>query len=462
MNEPWNTKWVEIEPLGGGGQGDTFLVKSLIHESKRAVLKLLKGHKVQDPKARRRMYQEVANLKILRSAGGKVPEVLDGNTENFEDVNLPLYFVMEHIEGNTLANVVQQSTGLSVETSVGIALELCSTVRVAVKEGIVHRDIKPENIIVRSVAPPDIVMVDFGLSFNEDDALHLTDTEETLDNKFLSLPERRGPDENKRDPRSDFTGVCAILHYCLTKCIPRNLRDSQGRPPHQWPNYLLSGKIQNEAQRTALNLLLNRGLNYEIDSRFQTIDELTNRLVEILNPGSQEISEDLETVLIRETAALRKNDRTTQLNEYFENVQSLHQSMILKLSEITTRFQNHRNFFYLMPISGRFERLNGKTQEGDLLALERFGFGAHNHQKIALQIHYKVVAQGAECSIYREIFEGQPHQPPSKSIESAVLVLRYQGDSPIITSDAAIVVADMGKAVSKAITIISNKIQTGS
>jgi tRNA A-37 threonylcarbamoyl transferase component Bud32 len=78
------------------------------------------------------MYQEVANLKILRSAGGKVPEVLDGNTESFDDTNVPLYFVMEHIVGDTLANLIQKSSLFSVQDSVGIALDLCSTLRIAV------------------------------------------------------------------------------------------------------------------------------------------------------------------------------------------------------------------------------------------------------------------------------------------------------------------------------------------
>src|SRR5579859_2023241 len=247
--ELWTQKWVKIEPLGGGGQGDTLLVKSLSGESVPAVLKLLKPPKVQNAKARGRMAQEVVNLKVLRNAGGKVPQVLDGNTEKFEDPSVPLYFVMEYIKGKTLAETVQASGGLPVSAAVEIALDLCSTMRIAIKEGIVHRDIKPENIIIRSSDPADVVIVDFGLSFNEDEALNLTETEETLDNKFVSLPERRGPGENKRDFRSDLTGICAVLFYCLTGCAPRNLRDSQGRPPHQWPNYSLSAKVQDETQR---------------------------------------------------------------------------------------------------------------------------------------------------------------------------------------------------------------------
>ena len=458
--KPWSQSWIEIEPLGSGGQGDTLLVRAASGDPTKAVLKILRSHKARDAKARGRMAQEVTNLRVLHNAGGKVPRVLDGNTEKFEDANLSLYFVMEHIAGNTLASVIDQSSGLSVEASVGTALELCSTLSVAVKEGIVHRDIKPENIIVRSTAPPDVVMVDFGLSFNEDEDHNYTSDDESLDNKFLSLPERRGPDENKRDPRSDFTGVCAILHYCLTKCVPRNLRDSQGRPPHRWPSYLLTGRVRNEEQQTALNLLLNRGLNYEIDSRFQTIDELTNRLVEILRPGSKEIVEDLETVLLRETTTLRKNDRTTQLNEYYRNLQPLYQSIMSRINETQARLQQHKDYFHLLQEgAGQFEKLNKKTEQGDLIARTRFGCGTRNHV-LFLQIRYTVVAQGSECTIYRDIEEGQFHEK-SKPVDPPWLVLRYQGDCDLSIPDKAVVVADVEKAVSKAVTIISQRIQSG-
>ena len=232
------------------------------------------------------------------------------------------------------------------------------------------------------------------------------------------------------------------------------------------PNYLLSGKVQDEAQRDALNLLLNRGLSYEIDSRFQTIDELTNRLEDILKPGSKETSEDLEMVLIRETTALRKNNRATQLNEYYQNMQSLHQSMVLRLNEIQARLQKHRDFFYLSQennlsfLNFSFQKSDEKRQQGDLVASNKFGCGAHNHP-IFLQIRYMVFAQGSECSIYRDIREGNFHETP-KHIDSPILVLRYQGDSALSTPEAAVVVADIDKVVSKAITIISQKIQNRS
>jgi serine/threonine protein kinase len=119
VNAPWTEKWVDSKPLDGGGQGDTLLVRPNSDGTKQAVLKLLKPHKAQDPKARRRMYQEVANLKILRSAGGKVPEVLDGNTESFDKLDVPMFFVMEFVAGETLANLIKKNSSFSTEISIG-------------------------------------------------------------------------------------------------------------------------------------------------------------------------------------------------------------------------------------------------------------------------------------------------------------------------------------------------------
>jgi len=407
------------------------LVKSISGEPVRAVLKLLKPQKVRDAKARGRMAIEVTNLKVLRNAGGKVPQVLDGNTENFEDQNVPLYFVMEFIQGDTLAKTVQSSNGLPVNISVGIALDLCSTLRVAIKSGIVHRDIKPENIIVRNLEPPDVVMVDFGLSFNEEDTDHnFTSADESLDNKFLSLPERRGPDENKRDFRSDLTGICAILFFCLTKCVPRNLRDSQNRPPHRWQNYSLSGKIQNENQLSNLNLFFNRGFNYEIDSRFQTVDELFSRLEEILKPEGKAPVEDLEVVVEREAAALRKNDRKTQLSIYFSNATTLQQSLNQCLNEISRTLQKHRSFSVSWRELMDHNRLNGKTDQGDLIARATLGLSVQNHQIIRL-IRYTVISKGTECGIYRAIEEDVPGSQ-TKTVEPLMLICRYDGDlSPV-------------------------------
>ena len=400
------------------------------------------------------MYQEVANLKILRSAGGKVPEVLDGDTEVFENVEIPMFFVMEFVDGKMLASLIEESHGLSVEQSLGITLDLCSTLRVASKEGIVHRDIKPENIIVRSIAPPDVVMVDFGLSFNEDTDPTNTSVDEGLDNKFVSLPERRGPGENKRDPRSDITDVCAILFYCLTGCSPRNLRDSQGRPPHRRPDYELSGRIQNPSQLALLNWLLDRGLNYELDSRFQTVEELIGRLNEVANPTAKRIVEDLDTVVAREAAALRKNDRKTQLSNYYTNLQPLVQSVNQLVNDLQLRLSRHKAFSFGW--LGGLTRVTGNNERGDSFAVMSFMLTVENHP-LRYEFHYSVSAVGSECTLFREIQELNPGGA-TKIVEAASAVFRYQGDNAI---DRAAVVAEIRETVTRSIPLLSQRVQSG-
>jgi len=451
MNGDWAQKWTEIKPLGGGGQGDTLLVQSNSEPTKKAVLKLLKPHKAKDPKARRRMFQEVANLKILKNAGGKVPEILDGNTEMFADIEAPLFFVMEFIPGQMLADIVLASRNLSVDQSLAIALDLCATLRVAVKEGIVHRDIKPENIITRSIAPADVVMVDFGLSFNEDVDPTNTSVDEGIDNKFISLPERRGPGENKRDPRSDITDVCAILFYCLTGCSPRNLQDSQGRLPHRRPNYELSNRIQEPSLLGKLNSLLDRGLNYELDSRFQTIEQLVTRLDEIANPASKQKIEDLDVVAARETATLRKQDRRTQLTIYYNNTAPLQQSLAQCVNEIQGRLQKYNSFSF--QFINNLSRETGKADKGDYLAMFGFMTAVQQHD-LRLHIYYKIFAVGSECTVYREILEFFPGKG-SKPIESLTVVARYQGVNEI---DRAAIVADIRETVSRTIEMLSQRV----
>src|SRR5258706_6527475 len=165
MEHPWTKEWGGGEAFGAGGQGDTLLLPD--GTAPKAVLKILKDKKKHDAKARRRMYQEVSNLRIMSAAGANVPRVLESNSDKFAEEGTELYLIMEHISGETLARLVACSPNISLETSVKICLKLCQTLRIAIQEKIVHRDLKPENVIVRDLESFDVVMLDFGISFRQ-------------------------------------------------------------------------------------------------------------------------------------------------------------------------------------------------------------------------------------------------------------------------------------------------------
>src|ERR1051325_7119586 len=103
----WNQKWVRLKRLSKGGQGLTYRARRLEdseHDEGAYVLKELKDQR--DPERRARMYQEVANLRILEGEG--IAHYVDANAERFKE-DEDLYLVTEYIPGPTLAEFVKDS-----------------------------------------------------------------------------------------------------------------------------------------------------------------------------------------------------------------------------------------------------------------------------------------------------------------------------------------------------------------
>jgi serine/threonine protein kinase len=94
------------------------------------------------------MFREVASLRTVRGAGGKVPEVYDENTALFGDGRSQLFLVMEFVEGETLSSVVEKAGVLQLDEAISLVLSICDTIRKGHAENVLHRDLKPENLIL--------------------------------------------------------------------------------------------------------------------------------------------------------------------------------------------------------------------------------------------------------------------------------------------------------------------------
>ncbi|MCH8344556.1 MAG: protein kinase, partial [Planctomycetes bacterium] len=346
--------------------------------------------------ARRRMAREVVYLRTLHQAGAKVPQVIDDNTQQFENLSHRLFFVMDLIKGDELARVVTDAGGLSLESSLAIARDLCQTIEIGIAEGIHHRDLKPENIILRSLEPPDVVIVDYGLSFNEEEETQLTKHSETIESPFLTLPERRIPGGDRRDPRSDLAAICGVLYYCITAQPPALLQPA----PHRRSGGSVRQKVKDKAQAEALEALLDRGLAPELDDRFQTVGALIGRLEGVAKPRAEKprmSPSDFAKQLGRD---ILKSDRTSQLSRFAECAKPV-------IDAITMEFRSWRHKidpFEVTPNSEAY-KLQAPIKDPpdvDAVAVPSYRVDLkHKARPFIRAFVYKVFASGTECGLFR-------------------------------------------------------------
>lgn len=411
MSHPWEANWILGDRLGKGGQGLTYLTKRINDSSVQAAIKVLKNNK--DVQARRRMHREVASLEVLSSAGGAVPSVFDHNTRLYEDPSVELFVVMEYIPGPTLRELIESDGPLALMTATAVAVRICDTIELAHTHPILHRDLKPENVIARSLEDADIVIVDYGLSFNSEDP-DVTVAEDTFRNRFLDLPETNTPGGNRRDPRSDITAACAIYYYLLTGHVPGQLQGGDGKPPHLRTGYSLQESLIEKNRISQLEVLFNRGFNPNMEMRFQTIGEFRDRVRLITDSPDSTSVEDPVVLASRASAVLRQRDRTTQLRAFHP----VAMKVINSLEKYAIQYQNKLDRFRLTV--NRHAHTRGKLPTGldEILGAQTTLEITPEHHQHARKVVFAIASRGEQCVILRQRYSRKEKKaPPDEELQ---------------------------------------------
>ena len=85
------------------------------------------------------------------------------------DANGVKYFVMEFVDGSTVASLLRRGGAMDEERAFLIAQQMARALDHAAKNGLVHRDIKPENILITRDGIAKLC--DLGLAKLEDHAI---------------------------------------------------------------------------------------------------------------------------------------------------------------------------------------------------------------------------------------------------------------------------------------------------
>lgn len=290
----WKQNWEVVGTRkANGGQASVRKVKRRGTEEYGAVKEMHDRHQ-RNQQRRQRLAREVEALSL--AAGPGVPQVLEANPQDVDDVRTPLYIVQGWAEGRKLSDATGNQP-ISLDRALSIVRQLADILERVHSLGVIHRDIKPANIIL---GPNDVVhLVDFGIAWIDveevgDDPEFITMIGEELGNRFLRLADL-APGPVKNDRRTDLTFVVGILFYLLTGEPPVMLRNAQNLPPHEALAHTFPDALKADARWVPLLRFFAVGFEPAIDFRYQSAADLKVGLDRITPPTST--PSDLEDTL---------------------------------------------------------------------------------------------------------------------------------------------------------------------
>ncbi|OLS42059.1 Stk1 family PASTA domain-containing Ser/Thr kinase [Bacillus sp. MRMR6] len=196
-----------LEMIGGGGMANVYLAHDMILDRDVAV-KMLRLDFANDEEFIRRFRREAQSATSL--AHPNIVNIYDVGEEN------ELYYiVMEHVDGQTLKQYIQQNSPLRVEAAIEIMEQLTSAISHAHQNQIIHRDIKPHNILIDRFGT--VKVTDFGIAMALS-ATSITQTNSVLGSvHYLSPEQARGGMANRK---SDIYSIGIVMFELLTGRLP--------------------------------------------------------------------------------------------------------------------------------------------------------------------------------------------------------------------------------------------------
>lgn len=259
-----------LKEIGSGGMANVYLAQCRLLNRYVAV-KVLKTEFANDKEFLERFNKEAQAAAAISSPN--IVNVYDVGHDG--DIH---YIVMEYVEGQTLKEYIDRSGMLSWQETVEYAIQICSALDKAHKNGVIHRDIKPQNIILTNEGV--LKVTDFGIArATSTDTLNVG--ESTMGSVHYFSPEQaRG---GYTDEKSDLYSLGIVMYELVTGILPFDgdspiaiaIKHMQIKP--------VSPKEFNISVPLAVEAIILKAMSKEQHLRYQTAEEMLADLNRVIN-----------------------------------------------------------------------------------------------------------------------------------------------------------------------------------
>jgi hypothetical protein len=191
--------------LGEGGMGQVWLADDLTL-GRRVAIKTIAAAHAGEGRARSRFLREARVMATVEH-----PHVV--RVYAYGDAAGLAYFVMEFVDGETLAARLRRATGLAPDEALRITQQVALALASAWQRDVVHRDVKPSNVLLD--ADSRVRVADFGLARA---APASCDDSVTYTGAVVGTPHYMSPEQARGslvDFRSDMYSLGVVLFEML-------------------------------------------------------------------------------------------------------------------------------------------------------------------------------------------------------------------------------------------------------
>ncbi|SFP06062.1 Stk1 family PASTA domain-containing Ser/Thr kinase [Salibacterium halotolerans] len=258
------------EMIGGGGMAHVYRGKDVILDRPVAV-KVLQPQYNEDQEFIRRFYREAQAATSL--AHPNIVNIYDvGEEEHL------YYIVMEHIDGVTLKEKIQQTGPLPLEQAVRLMEQVLDAIHHAHANQIVHRDIKPHNILLNDDG--DAKVTDFGIA-RASSAATITHTNSVMGSVHYMSPEQaRG---GVITAQSDVYSLGIVLYEMVTGTLPYTGDSAVGVALKHLQEPLPSPSEDRPGLPSSIENVIIRATAKKLEDRYMDVSQMQRDLHTALN-----------------------------------------------------------------------------------------------------------------------------------------------------------------------------------